>query len=69
MARCQYAESDDTPCVVNDGDKCWAMDWMDKPICVGCGKYPKTIGRAAPADWAQTVEKYYRDHPEAKRHV
>lgn len=56
---CPYAKSDMTPCVIRDGDTCWAMDGADKPICVGCEHTPQFLGLPPPANWSRTVSDYY----------
>jgi len=58
-ASCPYAKSDMTPCVLKDGEMCFAMDTADQPICVGCEKSPASLGVARPADWDMTVANYY----------
>jgi predicted Fe-S protein YdhL (DUF1289 family) len=55
---CSHAKSDTTPCVLRDGDMCFAMDSRDDPICVGCERTPDQIGVAAPKDWAKTVADF-----------
>lgn len=50
-----------TPCVLKDGDTCYAMSIADTPICVGCGRSPEALGRLRPVDWAKTVAEYYRN--------
>jgi hypothetical protein len=56
-----------TPCVLKDGDICYAMNSRDNPICVGCERSPEALGRSRPVGWAKTVADYYRKHPTAKR--
>ena len=63
---CPYAKSDMTPCVLRDGDVCYAMGLDDKPVCVGCGRAPHELGREPPADWEETVAQYNREHERDK---
>jgi hypothetical protein len=51
-----FARSDMTPCVLRDGDICYAEDFSGEPICVGCERTPpnlaergRRIGRTEPA--------------------
>lgn len=67
-AQCPHAKSDMTPCVLKDGSICFAMDWMDKPICVGCERTPAQLGVDIPTDWAKQVAAYYANNPASKRH-
>lgn len=60
--QCPYAKSDMTPCVRKDGAICFAMDSADEPICAGCERTPKGLGVPRPADWEQTVARYYAKH-------
>jgi hypothetical protein len=62
MRQCPYAKSADTPCVIRDGDDCYAMDSSDRPICVGCEHSPEFLGRKPPADWDKIVADYKRKH-------
>ena len=55
---CPYAKSFMTPCVLKDGDVCFAMDANDKPICVGCERSPATLGVPFPANWKRLVAAY-----------
>jgi predicted Fe-S protein YdhL (DUF1289 family) len=57
MRQCPYAKSDTTPCVLRDGEICFAMDSRDLPICVGCERSPKAIGVPFPRDWTKIVAK------------
>jgi hypothetical protein len=54
MSECAYAKSDMTPCVIRDGDVCWADDGHGNPICVGCERGPSTLGVPSPAGWNST---------------
>jgi predicted Fe-S protein YdhL (DUF1289 family) len=56
--KCSQAKSDMTPCVLKDGAICFAMNTMDRPICVGCGRTPEQLGVDPPKDWAKTVADY-----------
>jgi hypothetical protein len=56
--QCAYARSDMTPCVVRDGNICYAMNSRDEPICVGCERTPAQTGVPPPKDWAQQVAEY-----------
>lgn len=67
--QCPHAKSDMTPCVLKDGPICFAMNWMDRPICVGCEKSPQTLGVDPPGDWSRQVADYYAKNPSAKKHV
>ena len=62
VKHCRYAKSDMTPCVLRDGEICFAMDANDEPICVGCERSPKTLGVPRPKDWTRTVADYKRQH-------
>lgn len=55
---CRYAKSDMTPCVLKDGEICFAMDSRDEPICVGCEHGPKFLGVPFPANWERLVAAY-----------
>jgi hypothetical protein len=57
---CPYAKSDTTPCVLRDGEICFAFDVNDEPICVGCEHTPKTLGVPRPKDWNKMVERYHK---------
>jgi len=57
MKRCPYAKSNMTPCVLRDGDICYAMDNNDNPICVGCERTPAQLKRPPPKNWAATVQQ------------
>lgn len=57
--QCPHAKSDMTPCVLKDGAICFAMDSMNRPICVGCERTPEQLGVDTPADWAKQVADYY----------
>jgi hypothetical protein len=59
---CPYAKSDMTPCVLRDGEICFALSSHDEPICVGCERSPKTLGVPRPANWAKIVADYKRKH-------
>jgi hypothetical protein len=59
---CPHARNDMTPCVLRDGEMCFAMDSADRPICVGCERSPKMLGVPFPKDWAKTVANYKRKH-------
>jgi hypothetical protein len=48
---CPHTRSDMTPCVLRDGDICWADKFDGKPICVGCERTPKELGLPAPVPW------------------
>jgi len=54
---CPYAKSDMTPCVLRDGDICWAFGFGDAPICVGCERSPRTLGVPAPKPWPPKLAK------------
>jgi hypothetical protein len=65
--QCPYARSDMTPCVLKDGEICFAMNSADEPICVGCERSPKTLGVDPPANWKQTVADYYANRARSRR--
>ena len=48
---CPYAQSEMTPCVLKDGDKCYGMEMTDDPICVGCRRSAAQLGREPPNPW------------------
>ena len=49
---CPYAKSDMTPCVLRDGDVCYAESFPSgKPVCVACGRTPDQLGREWPRKW------------------
>jgi len=60
MKECNYKRSSMTPCVVTDGDMCYAMDSRDNPICVGCSRTPAQTGVPAPDNWKEVVSEYKR---------
>jgi hypothetical protein len=64
---CPYAKSDMSPCVLRDGAVSFAMDTRDNPICVSCGRSPKSLGIPRPAGWEKTVADYKRNQEKAKR--
>ncbi len=51
IVNCGYAKSDMTPCVLRDGDVCYAEDISGRPICVGCERTPKMLNRPWPEGW------------------
>jgi hypothetical protein len=51
MIDCPYARSDMTPCVLRDGDICYAETLRREPICVGCERTPAELGRTPPEPW------------------
>jgi hypothetical protein len=53
--KCEYARSDMTPCVIRDGDICYAEDGRHRPICVGCERTPEQTGVPRPKDWNKIV--------------
>jgi hypothetical protein len=64
---CDRAKSDMTPCVIRDGDICYAMDNADLPVCVGCGSKPAQTGVPKPADWDKQVADYAKKARRANR--
>ena len=48
--KCPYAKSDMTPCVLRDGEICFAMNELEQPICVGCERTPAQLGVPYPTD-------------------
>jgi len=52
---CAYKKSDMTPCVITDGEICFAFGQGDEPICVGCERGYKTIGVPRPKDWDSII--------------
>lgn len=62
---CPWAKSEMTPCVIKDGQICFALSLNnnnDNPICVGCGRSPEQIGVDAPKDWAEQIADYKARH-------
>ena len=55
---CAFRKSDMTPCVIVDGDYCYAANLHDEPICVGCERKPKHTGVPAPASFASDLAAY-----------
>jgi hypothetical protein len=64
---CPYAKSDMTPCVIRDGDICYAMGSYDNPICVGCELTPEQTGVPEPKDWAGQCAEYRRESERRSR--
>ena len=60
--KCKYAKSEMTPCVMKDGDICWAFGNDEKPVCVGCEHSPKFLGVPYPKNWKATVARYKAEH-------
>ena len=58
MTTCPRKRSDSSPCVVTDGDICYAFGWAQRPVCVTCGAGPAMTGVPQPADWDQMVKDY-----------
>ena len=59
---CPYAKSNMTPCVLRDGDICYAVSPAGNPICVGCERSPASLGREPPKDWDKTLREDQARH-------
>jgi hypothetical protein len=56
-----------TPCVLRDGDICWADKFDNKPICVGCELTPEQLGLPAPDPWPRRLPVVWPRPPRTRK--
>lgn len=61
MTVCPRKRSATTPCVVTDGEVCYAFGIGNQPVCVSCGATPRMTGVLVDAaEWDAKVEEHLK---------